>query len=60
MLAYETERRAEVIANLRSSMLAIDVGPPLDLAVDSPSLVADAGTAAPPRAALPRRNPLLD
>ena len=60
MLAYETERRAEVIANLRSSMLAIDVGPSLGLALESPRLAVDSASAAQSPAAPPRRNPLLD
>ena len=60
LLAYETERRAEVIANLRSSILAIDVGPPLGLALDAPRTVADSSSARQPGTALPRKNPLLD
>jgi penicillin-binding protein 1A len=60
LLAYETERRAEVIANLRSSMLAIDVGPPLGLALDAPRAVTGSSSAPQPGTALPRKNPLLD
>ena len=68
MLAHESERRAEVIANLRSSLLAIDVGPPLGLALDPPRASgaaltrrpAPAGAAPEPSAGRPRANPLLD
>ena len=67
LLAYETERRAEVIANLRSSMLAIDLGPPLDLIVDPPRAGSDSlarrpepSTPAQPGAKRPTTNPLLD
>ena len=67
LLAYEAERRAEVIANLRSSILAIDVGPPLGLVLDPPGTVGHSVAARPgpadgraPGAAVPTKNPLLD
>ena len=76
LLVFESERRAEVVANLRSSLQAIDLGPPLGLAVEAPRLgvgslgggrrappgVAGvaAGGAAEPAAGRPLTNPLLD
>ena len=66
LLVFETERRAEVIGNLRSSLLAVDLGPPLGLAV-APSGAAAlarrpaaAGAAPEPGAARPTTNALVD
>lgn len=54
MLVFESERRTEMMANLRSSLLAIDLGPPLGLAVEAQRPDADS------LAGRPLTNPLLD
>ena len=58
LLAYEADRRGEIVDNLRLAMRRVDTGPPLGL-VPAPLAPGGAGTAAgrtPPRGA----NPLLD